>query len=69
MNLKNLLSPYKDDLYILHTGNEDQGTLWVKVTVVSSGVSKLHFTAGMKKTRKMEEAYNVSIDGITVDKF
>ncbi|KAF7825494.1 DUF538 family protein [Senna tora] len=42
--------------------------IWVKVTAISSEGSKLHFTAGMKKTRS-REAYEVSRDGVIVDKF
>ncbi|ESW12207.1 hypothetical protein PHAVU_008G093600 [Phaseolus vulgaris] len=42
--------------------------IWVKVTTVSSEGPKLHFMAGMKKTRK-REAYEVTRDGINVDKF
>ncbi|KAL6146254.1 hypothetical protein ACLB2K_056937 [Fragaria x ananassa] len=42
--------------------------LWVKVTSISSGGSKLNFQAGMSRSRS-REAYEVSRDGITVDKF
>ncbi|QCE11984.1 hypothetical protein DEO72_LG10g3223 [Vigna unguiculata] len=42
--------------------------IWVKVTSISSEGPKLHFMAGMKKTRK-REAYEVTRDGINVDKF
>lgn len=42
--------------------------IWVKVTAISSEGPKLHFTAGMKKTRK-REAYEVTRDGVTIDKF
>jgi len=42
--------------------------IWVKVTCISSDGSKLHFTAGMKKTRS-REAYEVLRDGVSVDKF
>ncbi|NP_001235361.1 uncharacterized protein LOC100305947 [Glycine max] len=42
--------------------------IWVKVTAISSEGPKLHFTAGMKKTRK-REACEVTRDGVTVDKF
>ncbi|CAJ2670843.1 unnamed protein product [Trifolium pratense] len=42
--------------------------MWVKVTAISSEGPKLHFTAGMKKTRK-REAYEVSRDGVIIDKF
>ncbi|KAL6142324.1 hypothetical protein ACLB2K_060607 [Fragaria x ananassa] len=42
--------------------------LWVKVTCISSGGSKLNFQAGMSRSRS-REAYEVSRDGITVEKF
>lgn len=42
--------------------------IWVKVTCITSEGSKLHFTAGLKKTRS-RQAYEASRDGITVDKF
>ncbi|KAK6923694.1 Protein of unknown function DUF538 [Dillenia turbinata] len=42
--------------------------IWVKVTCITSEGSKLHFTAGMKKTRN-RDAYEVQRNGITVDKF
>ncbi|KAI3786820.1 hypothetical protein L1987_40820 [Smallanthus sonchifolius] len=42
--------------------------IWVKVTCIASERSKLHFTAGFKKTRN-REAYEVCRDGIAVDKF
>ncbi|CAK9183138.1 unnamed protein product [Ilex paraguariensis] len=42
--------------------------IWVKVTAISSEGSKLHFTAGMKKTRS-REAYEVLRGGVSVDKF
>ncbi|CAJ1808008.1 unnamed protein product [Sphenostylis stenocarpa] len=42
--------------------------IWVKVTTISSEGPKLHFMAGMKKTRK-RETYEVTRDGINVDKF
>ncbi|TKY65772.1 hypothetical protein E2542_SST08634 [Spatholobus suberectus] len=49
-------------------GMKTKVLIWVKVTMISSEGSKLHFTAGMKKTRK-REAYEVTRDGVTVDKF
>ena len=49
-------------------GMKTKVLIWVKVTTISSEGSKLHFTAGMKKTRS-REAYEVSRDGVTVDKF
>ncbi|GAA0162349.1 hypothetical protein Leryth_004811 [Lithospermum erythrorhizon] len=42
--------------------------VWVKVTSVTSEGSKLHFSAGMKKTRR-RDAYEVLRSGISVDKF
>lgn len=42
--------------------------IWVKVTAITSEGSKLHFTAGVKKTRS-REAYEVLRDGVGVDKF
>lgn len=42
--------------------------IWVKVTSITSEGSKLHFTAGVKKTRS-REAYQVLRDGVGVDKF
>ncbi|XP_010264539.1 PREDICTED: uncharacterized protein At5g01610-like [Nelumbo nucifera] len=42
--------------------------IWVKVTSISTQGSKIHFMAGMKKSRK-REAYEVLRDGIIVDKF
>ncbi|GER37495.1 hypothetical protein STAS_13905 [Striga asiatica] len=42
--------------------------VWVKVTCISSEKSKIHFTAGMKKSRS-RDAYEVFRDGFTVDKF
>ncbi|PON94337.1 hypothetical protein TorRG33x02_098110 [Trema orientale] len=42
--------------------------IWVKVTSISSDRSKVHFTAGMKKSRS-REAYEVLRDGVGVDKF
>ncbi|KAI4356055.1 hypothetical protein L6164_000107 [Bauhinia variegata] len=42
--------------------------VWAKVTAITSDGSKLHFTAGMKKTRS-REAYEVQRDGVIVDKF
>ncbi|XP_074317519.1 uncharacterized protein At5g01610-like [Silene latifolia] len=42
--------------------------IWVKVTSITSNGSKLHFAAGVKKTRS-REAYEVLRDGVGVDKF
>ncbi|XP_012569050.1 uncharacterized protein At5g01610-like, partial [Cicer arietinum] len=49
-------------------GMKTKVLVWVKVTTISSEGSKLHFTAGMKKTRK-RDAYEVSRDGVIIDKF
>ncbi|RYR14522.1 hypothetical protein Ahy_B04g071111 isoform A [Arachis hypogaea] len=49
-------------------GMKTKVLIWTKVTAISSEGSKLHFTAGMKKTRS-REAYEVSRDGVTVEKF
>ncbi|KDP22836.1 hypothetical protein JCGZ_00423 [Jatropha curcas] len=49
-------------------GMKTKVMIWVKVTCISSDGPKLHFTAGMKKTRK-REAYEVLRDGVNVDKF
>ncbi|EYU41947.1 hypothetical protein ABFS82_10G011400 [Erythranthe guttata] len=43
--------------------------VWVRVTCISSdNKSKLHFTAGMKKSRS-RDAYEVLRDGVCVEKF
>ncbi|KAI9077820.1 hypothetical protein K1719_040306 [Acacia pycnantha] len=43
--------------------------IWIKVTnIASEGPSKLHVTAGLRKTRN-REAYEVSRHGVVVDKF
>ncbi|KAI3447822.1 hypothetical protein Pfo_004487 [Paulownia fortunei] len=42
--------------------------VWIKVTCISSEESKLHFNAGMRKSRS-RDAYEVLRDGIVVDKF
>lgn len=42
--------------------------IWVKVTSITSDGPKLHFMAGLKKTRS-RDAYEVLRDGVTVDKF
>ncbi|XP_041023840.1 uncharacterized protein At5g01610 [Juglans microcarpa x Juglans regia] len=49
-------------------GMKTKVMIWAKVTCISSDGSKLHFTAGMKKTRS-REAYEYLRDGIIVDKF
>lgn len=50
------------------SGMKTKVMIWVKVTCITSDGSKLHFTAGMKKTRS-REAYEVLRDGVSVDKF
>ncbi|XP_073289213.1 uncharacterized protein At5g01610-like [Primulina huaijiensis] len=42
--------------------------VWVKVTCISSEKAKLHFTAGMKKSRS-RDAYEVLRDGISLEKY
>jgi hypothetical protein len=42
--------------------------VWTKVTAIKTEGLKVHFTAGMKKTRS-RDAYEVVRDGITIDKF
>ncbi|KAI4319058.1 hypothetical protein MLD38_032706 [Melastoma candidum] len=49
-------------------GMKTKVMIWVKVTSIASEGSKLHVTAGLKKTRS-REAYEVLRDGVTVDKF
>lgn len=49
-------------------GMKTKVMIWVKVTCITSEGPKLHFTAGMKKTRK-REAYEVLRDGVSIDKF
>ncbi|KAF7145471.1 hypothetical protein RHSIM_Rhsim04G0125700 [Rhododendron simsii] len=62
------------------TGNLEKGKLagiegmktkvmiWAKVTCITSDGGKLHFTAGIKKSRN-KHAYEVLRDGVSVDKF
>ena len=49
-------------------GMKTKVMIWVKVTSISADGSKVHFTAGMKKSRS-REAYEVLRDGVGVDKF
>ncbi|CAI8601117.1 unnamed protein product [Vicia faba] len=49
-------------------GMKTKVIIWVKVTTILSEGSKLYVTAGMKKTRS-REAYDVTRDGVPVDKF
>ncbi|KAL9660214.1 hypothetical protein QQ045_025026 [Rhodiola kirilowii] len=49
-------------------GMKTKVMIWVKVTSISADGSKVHFTAGMKKSRS-REAYEVLRDGVIVEKF
>ncbi|KAL2500256.1 hypothetical protein Fot_34104 [Forsythia ovata] len=49
-------------------GMKTKVMIWIKVIAISSESSKLHFSAGMKKTRS-RDAYEVLRDGVIVDKF
>ncbi|XP_047327160.1 uncharacterized protein At5g01610-like [Impatiens glandulifera] len=49
-------------------GMKTKVLIWVKVTSITSEGGKLHFSAGMKKTRN-RAAYEVLRDGVSVDKF
>ncbi|XP_052176371.1 uncharacterized protein At5g01610-like [Diospyros lotus] len=49
-------------------GMKTKVLIWVKVTCISTDGGKLHFTAGVKKTRS-RNAYEVLRDGVGVDKF
>ena len=49
-------------------GMKTKVLIWVKVTTILSEGSKLYVTAGMKKTRS-REAYEVTRDGVCIDKF
>ncbi|KAL6003103.1 hypothetical protein ACLOJK_023326 [Asimina triloba] len=49
-------------------GMKTKVMIWIKVTSISTEGSKIHFTAGMKKTRS-RDAYEVLRDGVGVDKF
>ncbi|KAF8397204.1 hypothetical protein HHK36_016111 [Tetracentron sinense] len=49
-------------------GMKTKVMIWVKVTSISTEGPKLHFTAGMKKTRS-RETYEVLRASISVDKF
>ncbi|XP_010558384.1 PREDICTED: uncharacterized protein At5g01610-like [Tarenaya hassleriana] len=49
-------------------GMKTKVVIWVKVTCISADASKVHFTAGMKKSRS-REAYEVLRDGSEVTKF
>ncbi|XP_009337724.1 uncharacterized protein At5g01610 [Pyrus x bretschneideri] len=49
-------------------GMKTKVLIWVNVSCITSERSKLHFTAGLKRSRS-REAYEVQRDGITVEKF
>lgn len=49
-------------------GMKTKVMMWVKVTCISTEGSKIHFAAGMKKTRR-RDAYEVLRDGVGIDKF
>ncbi|CAM8891947.1 unnamed protein product [Rhodiola kirilowii] len=49
-------------------GMKTKVMIWVKVTSISADGSKVHFTAGMKKSRS-REAYEVLRDGVIIEKF
>nr|ACU16108.1 unknown [Glycine max] len=49
-------------------GMKTKVLIWVNVTTILSEGSKLYVTAGMKK-RRSREAYEVTRDGVCVDKF
>ncbi|KAF5737259.1 hypothetical protein HS088_TW13G00138 [Tripterygium wilfordii] len=49
-------------------GMKTKVMIWVKVSCITADGSKLHFTAGMKKSRN-REAYEVLRDGVSVEKF
>ncbi|PWA63704.1 hypothetical protein CTI12_AA267040 [Artemisia annua] len=49
-------------------GLKTKVVIWVKVTSIVTEDSKLHFQAGLKKTRE-RKVYQVVRDGVPVDKF
>ncbi|TXG58892.1 hypothetical protein EZV62_016721 [Acer yangbiense] len=49
-------------------GMKTKVMIWVKVTSITSDGPKLHFMAGLKKTRN-REVYEVLRDGVCSDKF
>ncbi|XP_076933508.1 uncharacterized protein At5g01610-like [Bidens hawaiensis] len=49
-------------------GLKTKVVIWVRVTSIVSEEAKLHFTAGLNKTRE-RKVYQVVRDGIPVDKF
>ncbi|CAL5420382.1 hypothetical protein ACSBR2_034572 [Camellia fascicularis] len=49
-------------------GMKTKVMIWVKVTCITTDGGKIHFTAGLKRTRS-RDAYEVLRDGVGVDKF
>ncbi|KAL5709801.1 hypothetical protein ACHQM5_020444 [Ranunculus cassubicifolius] len=49
-------------------GMKTKVMIWVKVTSITAEASKIHFSAGMKRSRS-RDAYEVLRDGVSVDKF
>ncbi|VVA96921.1 unnamed protein product [Arabis nemorensis] len=49
-------------------GMKTKVMIWVKVTSISADPSKVHFMAGMKKSRS-RDAYEVLRDGVEIGKF
>ncbi|KAF5750784.1 hypothetical protein HS088_TW03G01124 [Tripterygium wilfordii] len=49
-------------------GMKTKVMIWVKVSCITADGSKVHFTAGMKRSRS-REAYEVLRDGVSVEKF
>ncbi|KAH0934038.1 hypothetical protein HID58_011155 [Brassica napus] len=49
-------------------GMKTKVMIWVKVTSISVDSSKIHFNAGVKKSRR-RDAYEVLRDGVEIDKF
>lgn len=49
-------------------GMKTKFIIWIKVSCITSDESKLHFTAGMTKSRS-RDAYEVLRDGIIASKF
>ncbi|XP_021908480.1 uncharacterized protein At5g01610 [Carica papaya] len=49
-------------------GMKTKVVIWVKVSSISADASKVHFSAGMKRSRS-RDAYEVLRDGVSVDKF
>lgn len=49
-------------------GIKTKNLVWAKVTTITSDKQKIHFTAGLKKTRR-RDVYEVLRDGISIEKF